>query len=89
MLSGRDNYDAAKKAKQGIGFIIQINPNKGFIEQLKKYAEQEGLKCNFDYEEVPTPKDRSPLKRKISSKSKEKIKKQLYNFPATLSKKPS
>jgi hypothetical protein len=39
--------------------FIQINPNRGFIEQLKKYAQQEGLKCNFEYEEVPNIRERS------------------------------
>lgn len=90
MLLRGDNYYATEKAQQGTGFMIKINPNKGFIEQLKKYAEQEGLKCNFDYEEVPSPKERSPAKRKISySKSKDKIKKQLYNFPTAMIRKPS
>lgn len=38
---------------------MQINPNKGFIEQLKKYAQEEGLKCDFMGVEVPEIKERS------------------------------
>ncbi len=38
---------------------MQINPNKGFIEQLKKYAQEEGLKCDFMGEEVPVIRERS------------------------------
>lgn len=51
---------------------MQINPNKGFIEQLKKYALQEGLTCNFDYEEVPVPRERSFSKGRSASKERNK-----------------
>ena len=34
--------------------LIKINPNPGFIEQLKKYAKAEGIKCDMrgDYLQV-------------------------------------
>jgi hypothetical protein len=44
------------------------------MEQLKKYAQEEGLKCNFNYEEVPYLKDKPEIKGKVDqSKSKEKL----------------
>lgn len=42
-----------RKRKKVDFYLSQINPNKGFIEQLKKYAQEEGLKCDFDGSQVP------------------------------------
>jgi hypothetical protein len=47
---------------------MQINPNKGFMEQLKKYAAAEGIKCEMsrDYLEVLRGRSASRSKRGVS-----------------------
>ena len=69
-----------KRSKVSL-LLMQINPNKGFIEQLKKYALQEGLTCNFDYEEVPVPRERSFSKGRSASKERNKVQ---YNLGSPL-----
>jgi hypothetical protein len=53
--------------------VTQINPNPGFIQQLKKYCEHQGIKCDFQGNYVPHVRENSNSKQIHSYSAKKDV----------------
>jgi hypothetical protein len=75
-------YAPAKKT-QGTSPHTQINPNTGFLEQLRNYAEQLGLKNDFKQIHLTPRKEHSLAKQKrLLSAPKDKNTPKLIEQPS-------